>query len=132
MKYFTSSISRRQECDGIKEKLLGKESNLRYEDWVLISSSIRLQFGNRRRVPIALHFRAMNPVEEAELDQTYIAQSHEPAWNNQGGETWVYVLGQGKPFIRWYGVFAHVRFLTVHFDQNGRVSSWETGARRVL
>ena len=38
-----------------------------------------------------IHIRSLNPVEEAELNQMYIAQSHEPARNSEGGETWVYV-----------------------------------------
>jgi outer membrane protein assembly factor BamE (lipoprotein component of BamABCDE complex) len=42
---------------------------------------------------------------------------------SEGGESWVYVLGQGKLFIPFYGPFAEVRVLTVHFDKNGRVSS---------
>ena len=51
---------------------------------------------------------------------------------SEGGESWVYVLGKGKLFIPFYGPFAEVRVLTVHFAKNGRVSSWEAGTHRPL
>ena len=51
---------------------------------------------------------------------------------SEGGETWIYVLGKGKLHIPFYGSFAHLRYLTIHFDQSGRVSSWESAAHRAF
>ena len=51
---------------------------------------------------------------------------------SDGTENWAYVLGKGKLFVPIYGAFAEVRVLTVHFDKQGLVSSWETGTHRPL
>jgi hypothetical protein len=49
---------------------------------------------------------------------------------SEGGETWIYVFGKGKLYIPFYGPFAQLQYLTIHFDQNGRVRSWESGTNR--
>jgi hypothetical protein len=52
--------------------------------------------------------------------------------SGEGGDIWVYVfgkdkiLGNEKLLIPSYGLFARVRVFSIHFDQAGRVTSWET------
>ena len=45
-------------------------------------------------------------------------------------ETWVYFFGKAKQFIPFYGPWAERRILVVHFDQYGRVISWESRSNR--
>jgi outer membrane protein assembly factor BamE (lipoprotein component of BamABCDE complex) len=74
------------------------------------------------------------PVRGETKDQV-LAQYDEPDQvfeSSEGGETWIYVFGKGKLFIPFYGSFAHLRHLTIDFDQYGRVRSWETGIHRAL
>jgi hypothetical protein len=73
------------------------------------------------------------PPSRGETQAQVIAQYDDPdqvIQTSELGETWVYVFGKAKLFIPFYGPFAKLRVLTIHFDRNGRVSSWETGGNQ--
>ena len=73
------------------------------------------------------------PPSKGETQAQVIAQYDEPDRVLQSsvyGETWFYVFGKGKLFIPFYGPFARLRFLTIHFDRYGRVSGWESGTNQ--
>ena len=50
--------------------------------------------------------------------------------SSQTVETWVYFLGKAKQFIPFYGPYAERRILRIHFNQYGRVISWESRSNR--
>jgi hypothetical protein len=73
------------------------------------------------------------PPSRGETQAQVIAQYDEPDRVLQSsvyGETWFYVFGKGKLFIPFYGPFAKLRFLTIHFDRYGRVIGWESGTNQ--
>jgi len=73
------------------------------------------------------------PPAKGETQAQVIAQYDEPDRVLQSsvyGETWFYVFGKGKLFIPFYGPFAKLRFLTIHFDRYGRVIGWESGTNQ--
>ena len=72
------------------------------------------------------------PVKGETKDQV-LAQYDDPDRvfeTGEGGETWFYVFGKAKVFIPFYGAFAHLRYLTIYFDERGRVGDWATGTQR--
>ena len=73
------------------------------------------------------------PPFRGETQAQVIAQYEEPDQvfqSGETGETWIYVFGKAKQFIPFYGPFAELRVLTIHFDQDGRVSGWESRSNR--
>lgn len=71
------------------------------------------------------------PPSRGETRAEVIAQYDDPDQvfqSSEAGETWICVFGKAKQFIPFYGPFAEPRVLTIHFDQNGRVSGWESRA----
>jgi hypothetical protein len=68
-----------------------------------------------------------------ETKEQVLAQYDDPDQvfgTSEGGETWIYVFGKAKLFIPFYGPFAHLQYLTIYFDERGRVSNWQTGPPR--
>jgi len=73
------------------------------------------------------------PPFRGETRDQVIAQYDEPDRvfrSSQTVETWVYVLGKAKQFIPFYGPYAERRILRIHFNQYGRVISWESRSNR--
>ena len=73
------------------------------------------------------------PPFRGETRDQVIAQYDEPDQvfqSSQTVETWVYVLGKAKQFIPFYGPYAERRILRIHFNQYGRVISWESRSNR--
>jgi hypothetical protein len=73
------------------------------------------------------------PPFRGETRDQVIARYDEPDQafqSSQTVETWVYFLGKAKQFIPFYGPFAERRILIIHFDQSGRVISWESRSNR--
>ena len=73
------------------------------------------------------------PPSRGETRDQVMAQYDQPDQvfqSSQTVETWVYVLGKAKQFIPFYGPFAERRILIIHFDQYGRVISWESHSNR--
>lgn len=73
------------------------------------------------------------PPFRGETQAQVIAQYDEPDQvfqSSETGETWIYVFGKAKQFIPFYGPFAELRVLTIHFDQDGRVSGWQSRSNR--
>jgi hypothetical protein len=73
------------------------------------------------------------PPIKGETKEQVLAQYDDPDQvfgTSEGGETWIYVFGKAKLFIPFYGAFAHLQYLTIYFDERGRVSNWETGTQR--
>ena len=73
------------------------------------------------------------PPSRGETRDQVIAQYDEPDQvfqSSQTVETWVYYLGKAKQFIPFYGPYAERRILVIHFDQYGRVISWESRSNR--
>ena len=73
------------------------------------------------------------PPSRGETRDQVVAQYDEPDQvfrSSQTVETWVYFLGKAKQFIPFYGPYAERRILVIHFDQYGRVISWESRSNR--
>jgi hypothetical protein len=73
------------------------------------------------------------PPFRGETRDQVIAKYDEPDQVFQSSETvetWVYFLDKAKQFIPFYGPFAQRRILVIHFDQYGRVISWESRSNR--
>ena|ERR1700722_265734 len=73
------------------------------------------------------------PPSRGETRDQVIAQYDEPDQVFQSSQTvvtWVYFLGKAKQFIPFYGPYAERRILVIHFDQSGRVISWESRSNR--
>ena len=73
------------------------------------------------------------PPFRGETQAQVIAQYDEPDQvfqSSENGETWIYVFGKAKQFIPFYGPFAELRVLTIHFDRDGRVSGWMSRSNR--
>lgn len=52
--------------------------------------------------------------------------------NSDGTQSWVYLLGKGKLFIPYYGLFAKTTVLVINFDSAGTVMSWKTSEQHAL
>jgi len=73
------------------------------------------------------------PPFRGETRDQVIARYDEPDQvfqSSQTVQTWVYFLGKAKQFIPFYGPFAERRILIIHFDQYGRVISWQSRSNR--